>query len=148
MTSANVKFGAKIDSRALNSPHRRTRLASFMLPSIFSGKFAICCFYFPQLMFCVLTEARVFTLNVLNLAIWGLFWYRQRSCMLKIGTDPVAVRRNAFAIIGTFRSEDEDDYEYEFSVLSMRIRFVGRHFSKCACSEQKTRTRSRPRSPI
>ena len=51
-------------------------------------------------------------------------------------------------IIGTFRSEDEDDYEYEFSVLSMRIRFGGRYFSKCACSEQKTRTRGRPRPPI
>ena len=50
--------------------------------------------------------------------------------------------------IGTFRSEDEGDYEYEFSVLSMRIRFGARHFSKCACSEQKTRTRSRPRLPI
>ena len=52
------------------------------------------------------------------------------------------------AKIGTFRPEDEDDYEYEFSVLSTRIRFGGRHFSKCACSEQKTRTRSRPGSPI
>ena len=51
-------------------------------------------------------------------------------------------------ILGTFRSEDEDDYEYEFSVLSMRTRFGGRHFSKCARSEQKTRTRSRPRPPI
>ena len=54
--------------------------------------------------------------------------------------------------IGTFRSKDEDDYENEFSVLSMRIRFGGRHFSKCACSEKKTRTRSctrrRPRPPI
>ena len=50
--------------------------------------------------------------------------------------------------LGTFRSEDEDDYEYEFSILSMRIRFRGRHFSKCAYSEQKTRTRSRPRAPI
>ena len=50
--------------------------------------------------------------------------------------------------LGTFRSEDEDDYEYEFSVLSMRISLGGRHFSKCACSEQKTRTRSRPRPPI
>ena len=49
---------------------------------------------------------------------------------------------------GTFRSEDEGDYEYEFSVLSMRIRFESRHFSKCACSEQKTRTLSRPRPPI
>ena len=28
--------------------------------------------------------------------------------------------------IGTFRSEDGDDYEYEFSVLSTRIRFGGR----------------------
>ena len=47
-----------------------------------------------------------------------------------------------------FRSEDEDDYEYKFSVLSMRIKFGGRHFSKCACSEQKIRTHSRPRPPI
>ena len=53
-----------------------------------------------------------------------------------------------WTIIVTFRSEDEDDYEYVFSVLNMRIRFGGRHFSKCACSEQKTRTRSRPRPPI
>ena len=51
--------------------------------------------------------------------------------------------------LGTFRLEDEDDYEYgQFSVLSMGIRFEGRHFSKCACSEQKTRTRSGPRPPI
>ena len=50
--------------------------------------------------------------------------------------------------LGTFTSEDEDDYKYEFSVLNMRITFVGRHFSKCTCSEQKTRTRSRPRPPI
>ena len=49
-------------------------------------------------------------------------------------------------IIGTFRSEDE--YEYEFSMLSMRIRFGGRHFSKCVCSEQKTRNHSHPRPPI
>ena len=51
-------------------------------------------------------------------------------------------------VLWTFRSEDEDDYEYEFSVLSMRIRFGGRHFRKCACSEQKTRTHSRPRPSI
>ena len=44
MTSANVKFGAKIDSRALNSPHRRTRLASFVLPLTLSSKFA----FFPS----------------------------------------------------------------------------------------------------
>ena len=38
-------------------------------------------------------------------------------------------------LLGTIRSEDEDGYE--FSVLSMRITFGGRHFSKCACSERK-----------
>ena len=37
--------------------------------------------------------------------------------------------------LGTLRSENEDDYEYEFSILSMRIRFGGQHFSKCACSD-------------
>ena len=69
MTSANVKFGAKIDSRALNSPHRRTRLASFVLPLTLSSKFAFSCFYFPQLMFYILTETRIFSPNVLNLAV-------------------------------------------------------------------------------
>ena len=46
-----------------------------------------------------------------------------------------ASKGNDARVIGTFRSEGEDDYEYEFSVLNMRIRFGGRHFSKCACSE-------------
>ena len=50
--------------------------------------------------------------------------------------------------LATFRSEYEYDYEYEFSVLSTRCRFKGRNFSKCACSELKTRTPSRPRTPI
>ena len=50
--------------------------------------------------------------------------------------------------LATFRLQYEDDYEYEFSVLSTRFRFGGRKFSKCACSELKTRTRSRPRTPI
>ena len=56
-----------------------------------------------------------------------------------------------YKYLGTFRSEEKDDYEYEVSVLSMRIRFRGRrgrHFLKCACSEWKTRSRSRPRPPI
>ena len=44
MTSANVKFGAKIDSRALNSPHRRTRLASFVLPLTFEVCFFLLLF--------------------------------------------------------------------------------------------------------
>ena len=51
-------------------------------------------------------------------------------------------------LLGTFRAEDEDDHEYEFSVLCMRIRFGGQHFSKCLWSEQKTRTRSHPRPLI
>ena len=38
-------------------------------------------------------------------------------------------------LIATFRLQYEDDYEYEFSVLSTRFRFDGRKFSKCACSE-------------
>ena len=33
----------------------------------------------------------------------------------------VAVTCRPNKIIGTFRSEDEDDYEYKFSVLSMCI---------------------------
>ena len=50
--------------------------------------------------------------------------------------------------IGTFRSEDEDNYEYEFSVLSTRTsKDVGLQ-TLCACSEWKTRTRSRLRPPI
>ena len=51
-------------------------------------------------------------------------------------------------LIGTFTSQDENEYQYEFSVLDMRIRFGDRHFSKCAYSEQKSCTRSRPRPPI
>ena len=51
-------------------------------------------------------------------------------------------------ILATFRLQYEDDYEYEFSVMSTRFRLEGRKCSKCACSELKTRTRSRPRTPI
>ena len=48
----------------------------------------------------------------------------------------------------TFRSEDEDDYEYEFSVLSTRTsKNVGLQ-TLCACSVRKTRICSRPRPPI
>ena len=54
----------------------------------------------------------------------------------------------AIAVLATFRLEYEYDYEYEFSVLSTRCRFKGRNFSKGACSELKTRTSSRPRTPI
>ena len=51
-------------------------------------------------------------------------------------------------LIATFRLQYEDDYEYEFSVLSTCFRFGGRNFLNCACSELKTCTRSRPRTPI
>ena len=51
-------------------------------------------------------------------------------------------------IIATFRLQYEDHYEFKFSELSTRCRFGGRKISKCACSELKTRTRSRPRTPI
>ena len=51
-------------------------------------------------------------------------------------------------MLATFRLQYEDDYQYEFSVLSTRFRFGGRRLLKCACSELKTRTRSRPRSQI
>ena len=45
----------------------------------------------------------------------------------------------------TFRSEDKDDYEYEFPVLSMRTsKNVGLQ-TLSTCSVRKTRTRSRPR---
>ena len=48
----------------------------------------------------------------------------------------------------TFRLEDQDHYEYVFSLPSMRKQFEGRYFSKCACSEQKTRSRPRLQVPV
>ena len=43
-------------------------------------------------------------------------------------------------LMETFRSEDEDDYEFEFSVLRMRTsKNVGLQ-TLCACSVLKTRT--------
>ena len=50
--------------------------------------------------------------------------------------------------LATFRLQYQDDYRYEFSVLSTRFKFEGRKFSKWACSELKTRTGNRPRTPI
>ena len=58
-------------------------------------------------------------------------------------SDPVQKR-----LTGTFRSEDDGDYEFEFSVLSMRTsKNVGLQ-TLCAFSVLTTPTRSRPRSPI
>ena len=47
--------------------------------------------------------------------------------------------------LATFRLEYEDDYVYEFTVLSMRFSLAGRKVLKCTCSELCPRTRSRPR---
>ena len=49
--------------------------------------------------------------------------------------------------LGTLRSEDEDDYEYEFHVLSTRTSKNVVLQTLCACSVRKTRTRSGPRPP-
>ena len=49
-------------------------------------------------------------------------------------------------ILATFRLQYEDGYVYEFYMLNTRLKFEGRKFSKCACSELKTRTR--PLTPI
>ena len=49
---------------------------------------------------------------------------------MKTGATIVAVQM----LLGTFRSEDEDDYDYEFSALSMRTsKNVGLE-TLCACS--------------
>ena len=37
------------------------------------------------------------------------------------------------AVLATFRLEYEDDYEYEFTVPSMRFRLAEGRFAKCAC---------------
>ena len=67
------------------------------------------------------------------------------GCCDKYAPDHV---QGFIATIGTFRSEDEDDYEYEFSVLSKRTsKNVGLQ-TLCACSVRKTRTCTRPRPPI
>ena len=79
---------------------------------------------------------------------WARTDLDQLLCIRYIGYVELSFRGSfdglpsSLLLIGTFRSEGEDDYEYEFSVLSMRIRFEARQFSKCACSEQKTGTRS------
>ena len=99
MTSADVKFGAKIDSRALNSPHRRTRLASFVLPLTLSSKFA----FFPSVDVLHLNRSK----DVLPKCVKsrGLRFEvgfgtdeRMRSCMHFENRESVAVRRtrNAF----------------------------------------------------
>lgn len=58
------------------------------------------------------------------------------------------INKHALRSLGTFRSEDEDDYECEFSVLSMRTsKNVGLK-TLCPCSVWKTHALSRPCPPI
>ena len=64
---------------------------------------------------------------------------RERNFVLVGGMDLTAA---------TFRLQYENDYEYEFSVLSTHFKFERRKLSKCACSELETRIRRRPRTPI
>ena len=80
-------------------------------------------------------------------------WTREkkswRTCNTLFGAFFGVVWQNGVKFsLATFRLQYEDDYEYEFSVLSTRFKFEGRKLSKCACSELETRTRSRPRTPI
>ena len=75
-------------------------------------------------------------------------WYRHLPFDIKFLLRKYDDNKVFAMTIATFRLQYEDDYEYEFSVLSTRFRFGGRNLSKCACSELKTRTCSRPRTPI
>ena len=54
---------------------------------------------------------------------------------MQIQIKPEFKTRILIGLLGTFRSEDEDDYEYEFSVLNMRIqgsKFIFGFGSTCA----------------
>ena len=77
-----------------------------------------------------------------------LHWGKLKSVLKFLNLFLDQCRGSHRTTIATFRLQYEDDYEYEFSVLSTRFWFGGRKFSKCACSELKTRARSRPRTPI
>ena len=52
-------------------------------------------------MFYILTEARLFSLNVLNLEVWGLFWIGDEQlwgCMHFENRESFAACRNPFVI--------------------------------------------------
>ena len=53
-----------------------------------------------------------------------------------------------YKLIGTFRSKDEDDYEYEFSVLSMRTSENVGLQTLGACSVLKSSSSSDLKVPI
>ena len=52
------------------------------------------------------------------------------------------LRRPCLEVLGTLRSEDEDGYEYEFSVLSMRIRFDSQQIQPTLLEVRMLRTDS------
>ena len=70
------------------------------------------------------------------------------SIVTRITSKKIRVISTGVETIGTLRSDDEDDYEHEFSVLSTRTsKNVGLRTSY-ECSVRKTRTRSRSRRMI
>ena len=76
------------------------------------------------------------------------FFVERRNSMGLTDDEIVNVSCYYCLTIGTFRSEDEDDYRYECSALSTRTsKNVGLQ-TLCACSVRKTRTGTRPRPPI
>ena len=68
-------------------------------------------------------------------------WYKNDTDMLTYSDSAVDTNDDiqdvvvVDGLLATFRLQYEDDYEYEYSVLSTRFRFDGRNFSNCACSE-------------
>ena len=83
--------------------------------------------------------------KLVHLKLWSILHYFHLWKYLLMLVKYLGLHGNTSA---TFRLQYEDDYEYNFSVLSMRCRFGGQKILKCACSELKTRTRSRSRTPI
>ena len=69
-----------------------------------------------------------YTLKAVNFLASSVVSLSQRE-------NSAGVKKKHYLLIGTFRLEYnyDYDYDYKFSVLSTRIRFPGRHFSKCAC---------------
>ena len=70
--------------------------------------------------------------------------------LLNSADDTILAHRKKTAMtLGNFRLGDEDDYDYEFSVLmsTRTSKNVGLQIL-CACSVRKTRTGTRPHPPI
>lgn len=83
--------------------------------------------------------------KLVHLKLWSILHHFHLWKYLLMLVKYLGLHGNTLA---TFRLQYEDDYEYNFSVLSTRCRFGGQKILKCACSELKTWTRSRSRTPI